>query len=217
VTTHIYFNSASNNLIGQIPPEISGLRSLSLLALQENCIYGTIPQEVFKLNLSEIDLSWNYLSGVVPQELYGLESLTQLNLHGNKDEGNCNRTDQEPQPVSSKGLGGTILDARIGKLQNLKILQVYMNSFNGTIAPEVGQLNRLGMCFFMIDHFVIVWYLLILSSLSVEKLAANSNNFTGSFPEQVSQMLNLKTLWLGNNSITGRIPESIGLIESLGI
>jgi hypothetical protein len=99
---------------------------------------------MFKLNLTDIDLSWNYLSGTVPHELYGLKSLTQLNLHGNQDGGNCNRTAQEPVYVESQGLEGDILGPSIGKLQNLEVLMVYTNNFNGSISSEIGQLNRLG-------------------------------------------------------------------------
>lgn len=68
----------------------------------------------------------------------------------------------------------------------------------------------------MLDNFVLDWYLLILSSFSIEKLSANSNSFKGSLPEQISRMSNLKEMWLGNNSITGQIPESIGYMNSLG-
>ncbi|KAL3765692.1 hypothetical protein ACHAWO_007070 [Cyclotella atomus] len=165
----------SNNLVGTIPPEIYHLSSLKRLALVENCLQSTLPYEMFQLTrLSDIDLSWNYLSDTVPDELYVLKSLAQLRLHGNQDEGNCNRG-RTYIYVESQSLVGNILETNIDKLRNLKILEVYMNNFNG-------HLNRL------------------------ETLAVNSNSFTGGLPEQISEMPNLKALWLGNNNITGQIP-----------
>ncbi|KAL7481365.1 hypothetical protein ACHAW6_007051 [Cyclotella cf. meneghiniana] len=57
-------NLSSNNLIGEIPPEIGGLRFLERLSLSKNCLYGTLPSELWKLaSLIEIDFSGNALSG----------------------------------------------------------------------------------------------------------------------------------------------------------
>jgi hypothetical protein len=47
-------------------------------------------------------------------------------------------TEGEPIYVESQSLVGNILETNIDKLRNLKILEVYMNNFNG-------HLNRLGM------------------------------------------------------------------------
>lgn len=112
--------------------------------LSENCIYGSLPPEVFKRNLTEIDISWNYLVGLVPDELYELKSLAHLNLAGNRDEGSCNRTGKDPLYVSSRGLEGNILGPSIGNLTKLKELHIYTNSFNDSISSEIGRLNQLG-------------------------------------------------------------------------
>jgi Leucine-rich repeat (LRR) protein len=147
----------SNNLVGTIPPEIYRLGSLERLALGENCLHSTLPSEIFRLTrLKDIDLSWNYLSGTVPRELYGLKSLTKLNLHGNSDGGICNHTLQESLSVLSHGLEGDILGPGIGKLQNLEVLNVYTNNFSGSIASEIGQLNRLGACKRILDQMFLV-------------------------------------------------------------
>lgn len=69
------FHQASNNLIGELPPEISALSTLDNLLLGGNCLYGSLPPEMFELNLTGLDVSWNYLSGSVPEELYELKSL----------------------------------------------------------------------------------------------------------------------------------------------
>jgi hypothetical protein len=98
---------------------------------------------MFKLNLTDIDLSWLYLEGTVPRELYGLKSLTQLNLDRNRGGGSCIRTDQEPISVTSKGLTGNILGPGIGNLNRLKELTLESNNFSGAISSEIGRLRNL--------------------------------------------------------------------------
>lgn len=138
-------NQAGNNLIGKIPPEISGLRSIETLLLSENCIFGTLPNEVSKLStLVDIDIGWNYLSGTVPADLYKMKSLTYINMASNKKEGTCNRTNGDDIEVFSNGLEGNLLGPNIGKFVNLKELKVYGNKLNGSISSEIGKLIHLG-------------------------------------------------------------------------
>ena len=140
-------------------PSITALFSSCLLILTFLPIislHGTLPPEMFKPTnelrpfklfmterLSEIDVSWNYLSGVVPSELFDLESLTQLNLEGNYQEGNCSRYDGTSIDMSSDGLEGNILGPGIGKLNKLELLKLSQNNFRGPISSRISNLNRL--------------------------------------------------------------------------
>jgi hypothetical protein len=92
----------------------------------ENCIYGTLPSEMFKLlKLKELYVEWNYLSGLVSDELYRLSSLVHLDLSGNANDASCNRTGGDiPIDISSNGLEGDILGPNIGKLTKLQELKV---------------------------------------------------------------------------------------------
>eukprot|EP00956_Cyclotella_meneghiniana_P025586 scaffold53588_cov59-Cyclotella_meneghiniana.AAC.8 len=185
----------ANNLIGEIPPEISRL-GLEVLSLGDNCLYGTLPPEMLKsmnewriegfAGLTEFDVSWNYLSGVVPSELFDLESLTQLNLEGNYQEGNCSRYDGTSIDMSSDGLEGNILGPDIGKLNKLESLKLSQNNFRGPISSRISKLNRL------------------------PSFRMDGNYLSGDIPEQITQLTNLKELWLGFNGIAGTIPYSIG-------
>ncbi|KAL7483290.1 hypothetical protein ACHAW6_008941 [Cyclotella cf. meneghiniana] len=183
---------ASNNLIGNIPPEIRGLRHLKSLLLSDNCIYGTIPFELWTLtSLSEIELEWNYLSGMVPSEIYELTSLTKLKLAGNNETGSCFHADGTQTNLTSTGLNGDIFGPKISKLSNLKEVSLYENDFHGSISSEIGTLSRLELFF------------------------SGRNMISGSLPKEISNLSSLRELWLGNNKITGSIPDSIGDIKSL--
>ena len=73
-----------NNLIGDLPPELGKLESLTRLALNRNGLTGAIPQELGSLsNLSILGLARNSLSGALPDELGDLSTLTRLSLHDN--------------------------------------------------------------------------------------------------------------------------------------
>lgn len=84
VWTQLFFirvSAARTNLIGEIPPKISGFRHIEQLELQENCLFGTIPLELGSLSdLNHINLTLNILSGVVSDTFCNLTSLVHLNL-----------------------------------------------------------------------------------------------------------------------------------------
>ena len=129
------------------------LTLLPIIYCDHTSLHGTLPPEMFKTmkewriegftGLIEFDVSWNYLSGVVPSELFDLESLTQLNLEGNYQEGNCSRYDGTNIDMSSDGLEGNILGPDIGKLNKLELLKLSQNNFRGPISSRISNLNRL--------------------------------------------------------------------------
>ena len=73
--------SVGNELIGEIPPEISQLRFLQYIAFNGNCLYGTIPSEMGSMpNLLSLELQGNGLSGEIPLELGNADKLQLLNV-----------------------------------------------------------------------------------------------------------------------------------------
>jgi len=79
---------SDNNLCGNIPHELSGLRSLLWLDLHGNNLSGNIPHELSQLRcLQDLYLDNNNLSGNIPHELSQLSNLQELYLSYNNLSG----------------------------------------------------------------------------------------------------------------------------------
>ena len=81
----IKLNLFSNQLTGEIPPELGSLTSLTTLNLADNELTGPIPTELGSLTSLQVLVLWgNELTGTIPVELGNLTSLTTLDLGNNE-------------------------------------------------------------------------------------------------------------------------------------
>jgi hypothetical protein len=79
---------ASNQLNGNIPPELGSLSNLRYLYLNNNQLSGSIPPELGSLSLLiDLYLNNNQLSGSIPPELGSLTTLWYLYLNNNQLSG----------------------------------------------------------------------------------------------------------------------------------
>ncbi|XP_027342959.1 receptor-like protein 56 [Abrus precatorius] len=79
---------SSNQLTGEIPPQIGDLHGLHALNLSHNRLNGAIPESIQKLeNIESLDLSNNNLSGQIPLQLQDLNSLSVFNVSYNNLSG----------------------------------------------------------------------------------------------------------------------------------
>eukprot|EP00804_Cyclotella_cryptica_P024406 CCRYP_015855-RB/>CCRYP_015855-RB protein AED:0.16 eAED:0.16 QI:72/1/1/1/0.75/0.4/5/19/517 len=185
---------AENNLIGELPAEISGLKLIESLLLGDNCLYGTVPSEIWKnSNLKSIDFGGNVLSGMISDELYQLSCLVYLKFAFNYGELSCHHSDGNVTSISSFGLEGNILGPQIGQLQHLKEISVGTNSFSGSISSEIGGLKQL------------------------EILDAGDNLLSSSIPNELTHLGNLRELFLEANNLTGMLPSRIGDLGALEV
>ncbi|TVU34456.1 hypothetical protein EJB05_16289, partial [Eragrostis curvula] len=77
-----------NNLVGEIPYQITSLVGLRVLNISHNQLSGKIPEKIGLLRLLEsLDLSWNELSGEIPPSLSDITMLSKLNLSYNNLSG----------------------------------------------------------------------------------------------------------------------------------
>ena len=95
-------NLYSNQLTGEIPPEIGQLTNLTWLNLGNNQLTGEIPSEIGQLtNLESLVLNSNQLTGEIPPEIGNLTNLINLYLSENQLTGEipveiCNQGDSTP-------------------------------------------------------------------------------------------------------------------------
>ncbi|KAM3378165.1 receptor-like protein EIX2 [Capsicum galapagoense] len=84
-----------NNLIGEIPSEITNLSALGTLNLSWNQLSGRIPEDIGRMQILEtLDLSSNHLSGSIPLSMASITSLSHLNLSHNNLHGPIPTTNQ---------------------------------------------------------------------------------------------------------------------------
>ncbi len=57
----------------------------------------------------------------------------------------------------------------------------------------------------------------IVKFLFAGRLVIDNNVFNSFIPDEITQLINLKELWLSLNYFTGGIPENIGALKSLGM
>lgn len=145
-----------NNLIGELPPEISQLRFLQYIALNGNCLYGTLPGELGTMpNLLSLELQGNGLSGDMPSEIYEASKLQLLNVAMQYQYNTkCQRSDGRyvytlyamgnPDNGYNWGLTGGVLGNHTSNWKSMKGLHLFDNSFTGMIDDSIGELKYLG-------------------------------------------------------------------------
>ena len=192
-----------NELIGEIPPEISQLRFLQYIAFNGNCLYGTIPSEMGSMpNLLSLELQGNGLSGEIPLELGNADKLQLLNVAlqfqyayqcAASDGRIVNTMFQKGNPENGYnwGLMGSTLGDNVNKWKSMKGIHLFDNSITGSIAPAIGDLK----------------YLVF--------LRVQNNAIQGYIPNEVIKLKNLREMYLYQNGIFGDFPPDIGLMEDL--
>ncbi|KAM7462034.1 hypothetical protein LguiA_030155 [Lonicera macranthoides] len=185
----------TNNLTGRIPSIFGKLSNLTVLYLFKNQLWGPIPPEIGTLNyLEQLSIHTNNLTGSIPPSLGSLSSLSLLHLYTNKlsgpipeELGNLESiTDLE---LSQNRLSGSI-PTSLGKLNNLKILFLRENNLSGPIPRELG-------------------------NLKLEVLEIDTNQLSGSLPNQICHGGKLEKFTVNDNQLTGHIPKSFRNCQSL--
>lgn len=113
-----------NNLVGELPPELSFLTFLTIVDLDENIVSGPIPDSFGNLKHLEVfDMDENQLTGSIPDSMFDNPALRILDLNGNQLSG----------PISPN----------IGNATGLQFVQLYDNRFEGMIPVEISNLQEL--------------------------------------------------------------------------
>jgi len=217
-----------NDLIGEIPPEISELRFLQYLALNGNCLYGTVPPEFGKMpNLLSLELHGNGLSGEFPLEMYNANNLQLLNVamqYGysvtcTMSNGTYVNTIFKRGGVTNRemnlGLEGHVLANKVDTWSSMKGLHLFDNSFSGNITNAIGNLKYL--VFLRAQNNAIYGYLPegMTRLKKLREVFLGKNQFWGDFPPDIGDMEDLEVLRVDVNEMGGEIPDSLYNLKKL--
>ncbi|KAL1533743.1 non-specific serine/threonine protein kinase [Salvia divinorum] len=190
---------STNQISGEIPPNIWKCRDLELLALSFNHFNGKIPSEIGTLKmLRELYLGVNNFQGGVPPELGNLSRLEILDIRGASLTGNIpssifNLSSLNYLSFYNNSLSGRIPNNICNNMPNIKTLDLISNQLEGRIPPNIWKCRH------------------------VEILGLSYNNLSGSIPRAIGNMSMLSVLRIGYNQITGELPDEIGILSKLEI
>jgi hypothetical protein len=121
-------------------------------------------------------------------------NLDSSNLSGNyPSELSLLRDSLETLIVSNNEMTGSIPDS-FGRLRNLQVWQMESNTFSGTIPATIGGLQQLR-----------IWYF------------ERNPDIEGSFPDEITQLVNLEELTFYYTGISGALPEEVCEMENLDV
>lgn len=205
---------------------LPSLSELHLKACGLSNVSLTLPFINFS-SLSILDLSSNGFSSQIPYWIFDLSSLSYLDLSNNdlhdtvKDEFSKLTSMQYIDLSSNPSIGGT-LSRNLGKLCNLKSLDLSFNNISGEMTEFFGgfsscvnsSLELLDLGYNKLSGF-------LPDSLrnlkNLKYLMLERNSLLGSIPKSVGNLLALKEFSLSTNEMNGTIPESIGQLSDLTV
>ena len=207
-----------NNLVGEIPTEISLFSNLIRLDIQQNKLSGIIPLEISNLkNLKVLCLQLNELRGQIPSELSKLSSLESLALDGNQLSGSIPIGLSELTNLSFIRLDGNELTGNIPfdffELTNLNVVILSKNSLSGAIPSDFSKLVNLETLYLDRNEFSGSLDF-ILELESIETIVVFDNLFSGEIPD-LSSSNTLKVFSAGSNLLNGRLPSISDSLTSL--
>lgn len=212
-------NLAENAFEGSIP-DMTALKELNHLSLEDNSLTGVIPISIAKLtNLHDLRLNKNQLTGGFITELANNKKLRLLYLGHNNFQGEVPNIFDDLHTLTDLELHynkftGT-LPMTMQKLTSLRRLTIDYNKFKGSIPSEFSKmtdLEAIGM-----HHCDLVGSIPtefgILTNLV--HIYLNHNFFQNSLPTQFSKLTKVKDLFLEHNAFKGSIPTEVAKMTSL--
>jgi len=228
-----------NGLEGVVPyKSICAMVSLDTLQLQMNELRGPVPAQLGAMSaLTDLDLSCNHLEGTVPEELGDAMALTRLDLSSNALDGElpdmlgdldrlrtfkvaANGGLRGSVPASFAGLTAlTDLDLAenafsgpvppfAALLTNLTCLDLSHNAFDGPLPPLPPSLTTLDLGHNAVSGGVAPEFCQT-AAATLETCFLNNNALEGPVPNEIGDMVALRSLNLSHNRLSGLVPESV--------
>ncbi|KAM0043448.1 putative non-specific serine/threonine protein kinase [Helianthus debilis subsp. tardiflorus] len=184
--------------------EFSAHSKIQNLDLSENSIEGRFPSEVSNMtSLSVLDLSYNSLNSSIPV----MPNLLRLDISYNKFN-----------HIALHGiwrhchLKELTMSESLGRLTNLRVLNLVFNSLTGSIPKALERLRSLEILNLSDNDLTgpIPTFLGKLTTLDLSR-----NQFTGSIPTSLGRLASLQAFSAPSDLLNGMIPVSIGRLSKL--
>ncbi len=204
-----------NDLSGPIPPDLGNLKNMKALLLSDCSVSGPIPAELGNLaSLEALFLDNNNLSGHIPVELGNLTELNNLYLKGNKLTG-C--IPDAWKQVRESDVDRLDLPYCGDKLQPL---QVSSDKSNLDTLLEISEfLDAGGTLNWDEQVSILEWEGVRLDTSQdqpkVTELRLAEKGLSGTLPNEIGRLTDLRVLYLKGNDLTGEIPPELGLLKKL--
>lgn len=136
----------NNNLMNEMPHEITQIARLLDLNLSNNELKGTLPRILGDLvDLKTFNVGKNAIEGRLPESIFALERLEVLNLNGNDFSGTINEKVGDLRRLKEAHFGDNRFEGEIpsnlGRLSDLELLQLQDNGLEGEMPAEVCELR----------------------------------------------------------------------------
>lgn len=205
-----------------IPPEISLLASLEVLALPDNAVnmslsdFMPMEQLVILPNLTHLQLHSNWLTGTIPTELGLITSLKALMLNKNGLTGTLPTelgllTSLANVRLHESPLNGTI-PSELGLWKNISRLILFRNDFSGSIPSEVFSLRSLQR-WELLENNLSGSIATEIGQSSLNYLDMGRNRLSGPIPTEFGSVTTMRSMYLYDNALTGTLPTELGLMN----
>eukprot|EP00594_Rhizosolenia_setigera_P001456 CAMPEP_0178942150 /NCGR_PEP_ID=MMETSP0789-20121207/1823_1 /TAXON_ID=3005 /ORGANISM="Rhizosolenia setigera, Strain CCMP 1694" /LENGTH=237 /DNA_ID=CAMNT_0020621505 /DNA_START=47 /DNA_END=760 /DNA_ORIENTATION=- len=184
--------------------------------------WGNIPEDIAPTSSPTLDLTWTPSSDLTvaycntDQDNYYIEQIL-LNAGYTSDQipDDCNNTSADPKIVCDGD--GKVIEISLGYGEDESVSNHTIPQ--GTLSENIMCLTELKRLSTVKENWLegsIPWGLTRLQKLEYIYLASQA--FTGSIPQEFSELKNLEELWVdGNSGVTGTVPEGMESLTWLAI
>ncbi|RXH98755.1 hypothetical protein DVH24_011080 [Malus domestica] len=189
-------------------------------AIYCNCTYNNNAT----CHITNLSVNYLYKQGVFPEEFVALRYLTSLHMDNNYFTGPLpafigNMSALTELSISRNSFSGPI-PKELGNLAELTMLSIASNNFSGTLPPELGNLVKLELLYRLtIQHNLLSLFnncfQVSVCPFNMTCRDIGSNNFLGTLPPELGNLVKLENLSISVNSFFGPIPKELGNLTEL--
>ncbi|XP_059658343.1 receptor-like protein EIX1 [Cornus florida] len=224
----------NNNLDSDIPSSLGSLQYLYSLHLRNNMFHGKIPSSLQNLkSLSILDLGDNKLTGIIPSWIGEMSNLRFLILRSNKFHGYislqlCHLSALQVLDLSHNYISGSIprcfanftamvanLNAELTEIRYPQYTEKMLNIIKGVELEYTNTLQFLTSIDVSNKQIVGEIPEELMDLIGLRSFNGSKNHLNGSIPEKIGNMKALESLDLSTNKLSGSIPPSLSALNFL--